>query len=85
MKKHFKEVYKKLDKLIIAFLAGVLIGTIIYAIAVKTASVGTLRIDQSDPEDSPYLFLELDKHLGFIASKKYVIMKVNLKNYISHD
>lgn len=74
-----------MDKLIIAFLAGVLIGTIIYAIAVKTASVGTLRIDQSDPEDSPYLFLELDKTLPAIVSKKYVIMKVNLKNYISHD
>ena len=74
-----------MDKLIIAFLAGVLIGTIIYAIAVKTASVGTLRIDQSDPEDSPYLFLELDKTLPTIVSKKYVIMKVERKNYISHD
>ena len=74
-----------MDKMIIAFLVGVLIGTIIYAIAVKTASVGTLRIDQSDPEDSPYLFLELDKNLSTIVSKQYVIMKVNLKNYISHD
>ena len=74
-----------MDKMIIAFLAGVLIGTIIYAIAVKTASVGTLRIDQSDPEDSPYLFLELDKNLSFIASKKYVIMKVKRENYISHN
>lgn len=74
-----------MDKLIIAFLVGVLIGTIIYAIAVKTASIGTLRIDQSDPDDSPYLFLELDKNIAYISSKKYVIMKVNLKNYISHD
>ena len=73
-----------MDKLIIAFLAGVLIGTIIYAIAVKTASVGTLRIDQSDPEDSPYLFLELNNP-NAIFSKKYVTMKVELKNYISHD
>ena len=74
-----------MDKLIIVFLAGVLVGTIIYAIAVKTASVGTLRIDQSDPEDSPYLFLELDKNLSTIVSKKYIVMKVELKNYISHD
>lgn len=74
-----------MDKLIIAFLVGVLIGTIIYAIAVKTASVGTLRIDQSDPEDSPYLFLELDKHVAIISSKKYIIMKVERRNYISHD
>ena len=74
-----------MDKMIIVFLAGVLIGTIIYAIAVKTASVGTLRIDQSDPEDSPYLFLELKQNITTISSKKYVTMKVDLQNYISHD
>ena len=74
-----------MDKIIIAFLLGVLIGTIIYAIAVKTASVGTLRIDRSDPDDSPYLFLELNKNLTFVSSKEYVIMKVDLKNYMSHD
>ena len=74
-----------MDKLIIAFLVGVLIGTIIYAIAVKTASIGTLRIDQSDPDDSPYLFLEIKQGVNVISSKKYVIMKVERKNYISHD
>ena len=74
-----------MDKMIIAFLVGVLIGTILYAIAIKTASVGTLRIDQSDPEDSPYLFLELKKNVNNIASNKYVIMKVKRENYISHD
>lgn len=85
MEKHFKEGFLILDKMIIAFLVGVLIGTIIYAIAVKTASIGTLRIDQSDPEDSPYLFLELNKNITAISSKKYVTMKVDLRNYISHD
>lgn len=74
-----------MDKMIIAFLVGVLIGTILYAIAMKTASVGTLRIDQSDPEDSPYLFLELKKNVNNIASNKYVIMEVKRENYISHD
>ena len=74
-----------MDKMIIAFLVGVLIGTILYAIAIKTASVGTLRIDQSDPEDLPYLFLELKKNLNNIASNKYVIMEVKRENYISHD
>ena len=85
MEKHFKEGFEILDKMIIAFLAGVLIGIIIYVIALKTASIGTLRIDQSDPEDSPYLFLELNKNITVISSKKYVTMKVDLRNYISHD
>jgi hypothetical protein len=71
--------------MIIVFLAGVLLGTIIYAIAVKTASVGTLRIDHSDPEDSPYLFLELKKDIAFISSKQYVIVKVNLKDHFSQQ
>ena len=74
-----------MDKMIIAFLVGVLIGTILYAISIKTASVGTLRIDQSDPEDSPYLFLELKKNVNNIASNKYVIMEVKRENYISHN
>lgn len=74
-----------MDKMIIAFLVGVLVGTILYAISIKTASVGTLRIDQSDPDDSPYLFLELKKNVGNIASHKYVIMEVKRENYISHD
>ena len=74
-----------MDKMIIAFLVGVLIGTILYAISIKTASVGTLRIDQSDTEDSPYLFLELKKNVNNIASNKYVIMEVKRENYISHD
>lgn len=74
-----------MDKMIIVFLAGVLIGTIIYAIAVKTASVGTLRIDHSDPEDSPYLFLELKKDVTTISSKKYILLEVNLKDYFSQQ
>lgn len=73
-----------MDKIII-FLLGILIGTIIYAIALKTAPIGTLRIDQSDPDDSPYLFLELEKGVDVISTKKYVTMKVKRENYISHD
>ena len=65
-----------MDRIII-FLIGVLIGTIVYALAVKSASIGTLRIAQVDPEESPYLFLELDKPVHTVMSKSTVIMKVN--------
>lgn len=44
--------------------------------------IGTLRIDTSDP-DGPFMFLELSKDVNAVASKKYVVLKVNLKNYIS--
>lgn len=45
--------------------------------------IGDLRVDQSDPEDGPYLFLELQKGVSNFKNKKYVILKVNIKNYIS--
>lgn len=46
-------------------------------------SIGVLRLDRSDP-DSPYLFLELDTDgMSKISKLDYVVLDVNLKNYIS--
>ena len=45
--------------LLIAFVAGILFGLIFMNWALNKAKVGTLRVDSSDPEDGPYLFLEL--------------------------
>jgi hypothetical protein len=45
--------------------------------------VGTLRIDRSDPLDNPYAFLELSKGMDIIISKKYVILKVSAKNFLT--
>ena len=43
---------------------------------------GTIRVDTS--EGSPYLFLELEKGgMEKIQTNEYVILKLNLKNYIS--
>lgn len=46
--------------------------------------VGTLRIDQSDPDEAPYLFLELGEDPRILMQKEYVMLKVNPKSYISH-
>ena len=45
--------------------------------------IGVLREDHSDPEEAPYLFLELQKD-GFekIRSQKYVVLEVLRENYI---
>lgn len=69
----------------ILFIAGIFFGIVISIIWVRAYRVGTLRIDQSDPQDGPFMFLELDKGMGNIASKKNVILKVSLENYISHE
>lgn len=45
--------------------------------------VGTLRVDQSDPDGGPYLFLEIPKDPTKLPNQKYITLKVNIENYIS--
>ncbi len=66
-------------------LIGLLIGLIIGIIIPRLKVSGYLRVDTSDPTDQPYLFLELSKPPQTLKRKKYVMFKVNPKNYISHD
>ncbi len=76
-------------KLFVIFGIGILVGivctTIASDIATRTKPVGSLRIDRSDPDDGPYLFLELSKDVEEIYRKKYVTFKVSLKNFIPHE
>ena len=70
---------------IIAFLAGFSCGFAVACIkSSRKEPVGDLRIDTSDPDDNPYLFLELSKDLDFVRSKKYITLKVNTISYIPH-
>ena len=68
--------------LVIIFAIDIVSASIITKIITKPLDIGTLRIDTSDP-DGPFMFLELSKDVDTVASKKYVILKVNLKSYIS--
>lgn len=65
---------------IITFAAG-------YKLAMYTSkdeAIGTLKIDSSDPDDGPYLFLELKKNPNdVIGDKKYVTLEVDTTGYIS--
>jgi hypothetical protein len=49
----------------------------------KVAPVGTLRIDNSDPEDGPYLFLELSTDPKVLMKEKEVLLKVDTKSYLT--
>lgn len=70
---------------IIAFLAGFFCGFAVSCIkSSRKEPVGDLRIDTSDPDDNPYLFLELSKDLNFVRRKKYITLKVNTISYIPH-
>ena len=67
--------------LLIGFVVGVVL-TIIFSVRSRRI-YGTLRIDNSDPEDGPYLFLELTSDVNSIKKQKRVSFKVNAKNYLS--
>ena len=67
------------------FLLGFMVGIVSFLVYLIVRSVGTLRVDQSDPTEQPYLFLELDKPVETVTNKKYVLFRVIKKNFISQD
>lgn len=68
--------------LLLAFLVGV----IITCVGVLTLKIGVLKVyipDQID--EQPYLYTELDKSVGTICRRKYVLFKVNVRQLHSRD
>ena len=63
--------------IVIAFIFGLLGGWIIAAIILRhKKSIGSLRVETSDP-DGPYLFLELnDGNISELLRKRHVILNV---------
>ena len=70
---------------VLLFLLGFMVGIVSFLVYLIVRSVGTLRVDQSDPTEQPYLFLELDKPVEIVTNKKYVLFRVIKKNFISQD
>lgn len=67
--------------IIIALIIGFLLGAIVF----WPRPAGNLRIDQSDPADPPYLFLELSSDVGRFLHKKYVVFRVRAENLLPHE
>lgn len=70
---------------LIWLLAGILIGLLVSKFVFKDKPIGSLRVDKSDSDSEPYLFLELDAGgMSDIYKKQSVRLRVKIKNYISH-
>lgn len=65
------------------FIVGVSIGSVLTVLVTCKRPIGTLRIDRSDPNDQPYMFLELYKNVGDISNQKQVTLDVSNENYLS--
>lgn len=61
---------------------GLFAGTIITLVCTRIKYIGSLRIDRSDEE--PCLFLELSKGVKSFENRKYVLLKIHKKDFISH-
>ena len=70
---------------ILAFIVGVIVGSVVAAILFGRKAIGCLRVDQSDKDEAPYLFLELTKNIPTFRHKKFVVMRVKNENFISHE
>ena len=70
---------------VLLVLLGFVGGMVFFLIYLAARSIGTLRVDQSDPTEQPYLFLELDKPVESVINEKYVLFRVNKKNFISQN
>ena len=65
-----------------SWLIGFLLGICLVKITNRKRTIGTLRMDRSDPNEAPYLFLELNRDgMREIEKRKIVSFKVDLKNY----
>lgn len=49
----------------------------------KKEPIGTLRIDRSEPNEAPLLFLELSTDPRNIMNEKQIVLNVNTESYIS--
>ena len=67
----------------LVFAGGVIVGSVVTTILINLLMCGTIRVDNSD-QDGPLLFLELNKNIKTVSSKKHVMFKVKVEDYVSN-
>lgn len=73
-------------EIVISFIFGIVIGLLVAHYVFRPKQVGSLRIDRSDPDDGPYLFLELEPGgIYKLQHSKDILLKVEERDYISRD
>ena len=68
----------------VAMLIGVFLGIVISCgLTRKDKPIGSLRVDTSDPDSEPLLFLEIDSgQADRLYKQKIVTLRVNLESYL---
>lgn len=64
---------------ILFFAGGIVIGIILTRIMLNKEIVGTIKVDSSDPDSPPFLFLEIDRGKGELLQKReFITLRVDL-------
>lgn len=70
----------------VAFLIGAIVGLLVCRLSTTRKTMGRLRIDHSEPDESARMFLELKGVTpDMIAHHKFVMFEVINESYISRD
>lgn len=68
----------------VGLVIGILTGSVVTSIISKPKVAGTLRVDTSDPEDGPYMFLELTTDIQEVYKADKLTFKVKIEDYVPH-
>jgi hypothetical protein len=68
---------------IIVAILGMIAGYNLALMRIRSNTLGAIRIDRSDPDEDPYLFLELKGHPDALMNEQYVIFEVKNENFVS--
>ena len=71
--------------ILITLCFGFVLGYISRRFLTKAKIIGILRVDTSDPDDGPYLFLEIEQYPTNFKHGQHVMLEVDTRNYISHE
>lgn len=64
---------------LLCLVGGVIIGVFLTTLLLVKNPIGTLKVDNSDPDSTPYLFLEIDNGKAYKLQKdKHVTLRVDL-------
>lgn len=68
-----------------AAIMGVVLGAIFTLLIVRRSKSGVLKVYiPDDPEEQPYLYVELNKPVGLICDEQQVLFTVDVKNIKTH-
>ena len=63
---------------VLMFIAGFMTGITITARIVSKKITGSIRVNDSDPEEPPYIFAVFNKDISEVLKQKYIVLMVDV-------